>query len=276
MRSLTEADLDRLDQVRARFADDPLLKTGAVKLMADGVIETHTAAMLEPYANRPGAKGEPRFTAEAFNQIVAMLDRREWQVMTHAIGDAAIRMTLDAYDARRQRAIPRRRAGAGIAIEHIESIDPLDIPRFAQARRDCLDAAAPRAAEPGRPAIVWSTNIGPERAAHGWLWGSIARAGGRLAFGSDWPVVTLDPRPGPARGGQSHHARRTARRRMAAAERLSLRKAHRRLHARRRVGVVRRAAQGHARPRHAGRPRGVLGRHLRPSRAAAHRRARSS
>ena len=43
------------------------------------------------------------------------------------------------------------------------------------------------------PGDVWSTNIGAERAAHGWLWASIVKAGGRLAFGSDWPVMTLDP-----------------------------------------------------------------------------------
>ena len=42
--------------MRTRFADDPLLKTGAVKLIADGVIESHTAAMLEPYANRPPSR----------------------------------------------------------------------------------------------------------------------------------------------------------------------------------------------------------------------------
>src|SRR5688572_25149174 len=48
--TLTEEQLDELERVRARFADDPLLKTGAIKLVADGVIEAHTAAMLEPYA----------------------------------------------------------------------------------------------------------------------------------------------------------------------------------------------------------------------------------
>ena len=54
--------------MRTRFADDPLLKTGAVKLIADGVIESHTAAMLEPYANRAGVKGDARFTPEQLNQ----------------------------------------------------------------------------------------------------------------------------------------------------------------------------------------------------------------
>lgn len=192
--SMTAADLDRLDQVRARFADDPLLKTGAVKLVADGVIETQTAAMLEPYTNKPGARGDPRFTAETLNKTVAMLDRREWQVMTHAIGDAAIRMTLDAYEAA-AKANPAPTRGRRHRVEHIESIDSEDIPRF--AKLGVIASMQPLHGVPSpTPGDVWSTNIGPDRAAHGWLWGSISRAGGRLAFGSDWPVVTLDPRPG--------------------------------------------------------------------------------
>ena len=97
--TLTEAGLEELERIRTRFADDPVLKTGAVKLVADGVIEAHTAAMLEPYANRPSIKGEARFTPAQMNAVVGMLDRRGWQVMTHAIGDAAVRMTLDAYEA---------------------------------------------------------------------------------------------------------------------------------------------------------------------------------
>lgn len=192
--SMTEADLDRLDQVRARFADDPLLKTGAVKLIADGVIETHTAAMLEPYTDKPGTKGDPRFTPETLNKTVAMLDRRGWQVMTHAIGDAAIRMALDAYEAT-AKASPAPARGRRHRVEHIESIDPGDVPRF--GKLGVIASMQPLHALPSpTPGDVWSTNLGPERAAHGFLWGSIARAGGHLAFGSDWPVVTLDPRPG--------------------------------------------------------------------------------
>lgn len=192
--SLTEADLDQLDQVRIRFADDPLLKTGAVKLIADGVIETHTAAMLEPYTDKPGTNGDPRFTAEALNKTVAMLDRREWQVMTHAIGDAAIRMTLDAYAAAAT-ANPAPARGRRHRVEHIETIDPDDIPRF--AKLGVIASMQPLHGQPSpTPDDAWTTSIGPDRAAHGWLWGSIAKAGGRLAFGSDWPVGTLDPRPG--------------------------------------------------------------------------------
>jgi predicted amidohydrolase YtcJ len=59
--AFTDADAERLDDVRRRFPDDPYLKAGAIKLMSDGVIEAHTAAMLEPYANR-STKGLPNFT----------------------------------------------------------------------------------------------------------------------------------------------------------------------------------------------------------------------
>jgi predicted amidohydrolase YtcJ len=192
--TLTAAGLDALEQLRTRFADDPLLKIGAVKLIADGVIESHTAAMLERYANRASTTGDARFTPEQLNTVVAMLDQRGWQVMTHAIGDAAVRMTLDAYqEAVKLNAAPAR--GRRHRIEHIETIDPADVPRFGTL--GVIASMQPRHATPSpAPGDVWSTNLGEERAARGWLWAAVAKAGGRLAFGSDWPVMTLDPLKG--------------------------------------------------------------------------------
>jgi predicted amidohydrolase YtcJ len=192
--SLTESTLEELEQVRKRFADDPVLKTGAVKLIADGVIESHTAAMLEPYANRPSVKGDARFTPEQLNKAVAMLDARGWQVMTHAIGDAAVRMTLDAYQAAAN-TNPAPERGRRHRIEHIETIDSTDIPRF--GKLGVIAAMQPVHGTPSPTAgDVWSVNIGAERAARGWVWNSISRSGGRLAFGSDWPVMTIDPLKG--------------------------------------------------------------------------------
>jgi predicted amidohydrolase YtcJ len=188
-----EADADRFEETRRSYADDPLLKVGAVKLMADGVIETHTAAMLEPYANK-ATKGMPNFTPEELRQIVTMLDKRGWQVWIHAIGDGGIRMALDAFEAA-AKANPAPARGRRHRIEHIESIDPADVPRFGAL--GVIASMQPFHANPD-PSMgaVWSENIGPERASHAWLWQSIAKGGGRLAFGSDWPVVTLDPRVG--------------------------------------------------------------------------------
>ena len=189
----TAADLDALEEVRRQYPDDPLLKAGAVKLMVDGVIESHTAAMLAPYENRP-TKGLPNYTVQELNGLVASLDRRGWQIWIHAIGDAGIRMALDAfYEATEANEPPAR--GRRHRIEHIESIDPADVPRFADL--GVIASMQPFHANPD-PSMgtVWSANIGPERAARGWLWRAITKAGGRVAFGSDWPVVTLDPRAG--------------------------------------------------------------------------------
>jgi len=191
--SLTDAGLAELETVRSRFADDPLLKTGAIKLIADGVIESHTAAMLEPYANR-ASTGDARFTQASLDRVVGLLDKSGWQLMTHAIGDAAVRMTLDAYEAA-AKANPAPERGRRHRIEHIETIDTADVPRFGTL--GVIAAMQPVHATPSpAPGDVWSTNIGDERAARGWLWNSIAKAGGRLVFGSDWPVMTLNPLEG--------------------------------------------------------------------------------
>jgi predicted amidohydrolase YtcJ len=186
-------DADRFEETRREHADDPLLKAGAVKLMVDGVIETHTASMLEPYSNRP-TKGMPNFTREELNRIVALLDRRGWQIWIHAIGDGGVRMALDAFEAA-AKANPAPARGRRHRIEHIETIDPADAPRFGAL--GVIASMQPLHANPDPGfGAVWTENIGPERASRAWLWHSIAKAGGRLAFGSDWPVVTLDPRMG--------------------------------------------------------------------------------
>jgi hypothetical protein len=191
---LNESQADALDAVRQRFPDDPLFKTGAVKLMVDGVVEAHTAAMLEPYANRPGVKGTPMISQADLDRVVTMLDKRGWQVMIHAIGDGGIRMSLDAYE-RAAAANPTPARGRRHRIEHVETTDPADIPRF--GKLGVIAAMQPFHANPSPNQIdVWAGNIGPERASRGWVYRSIRDGGGRLAFGSDWPVVTIDPRFG--------------------------------------------------------------------------------
>jgi predicted amidohydrolase YtcJ len=187
----TAAELAAFANLRAKYSDDPLFKTGAIKLMADGVIESHTAAMLAPYSNRATVRGEPRMNAEALGRLVTALDKDDWQLMIHAIGDRAVRMALDAFEAAAA-ANPAPTRGRRHRIEHIETIDPLDIPRF--GRLGVIASMQPYHGLPDPAQMaVWSGNIGAERASRGWLYGSIARAGGLVAFGSDWPVVAMDP-----------------------------------------------------------------------------------
>jgi predicted amidohydrolase YtcJ len=111
--------------------------------------------------------------------------------MTHAIGDRAVRMALDAYQhAARSNPVPAR--GRRHRIEHIETTDGADLPRFG-----ALGAIASMQPYHGTPrpnqVDVWARNIGPERASRGWAYRSIAAGRARLAFGSDWPVVPMNP-----------------------------------------------------------------------------------
>ena len=186
----TEAWLAGLEAARVKYGDDPLFKAGAIKIAADGVIEAHTAAMLEPYANREEA-GTPAIAPDDLNKGVRLADVRGWQVMTHAIGDRAIRMALDAY-AHAERSNPRPARGRRHRVEHVVTVDPLDLPRFG-----ALGVIASMQPYHGTPSPaqmdVWTRNIGPDRAARGWPYASISAGRGRLAFGSDWPVVPLNP-----------------------------------------------------------------------------------
>ncbi len=187
----TAAEADAMDALRAKYGNDPFFRTGAIKLMGDGVIESHTAAMLAPYNNAPGS-GTTNFTDEQLRDIVTMMDKRGWQVMIHAIGDRAIRQALDAFEHAATVNGPRERRHR---IEHIESTDPADMTRFASL--GVIASMQPFHANPSPNQIdVWTANIGDERASRGWVYGTLRKAGARVAFGSDWPVVTVDPRFG--------------------------------------------------------------------------------
>jgi predicted amidohydrolase YtcJ len=193
-----DRDADDFDALRRRYRADTLLTVDMVKIMLDGVIESHTAAMLAPYANRADSTGTANYTQGELDRVIALMDRRGWQIMTHALGDRAVRMALDAY-ARAIAANPAPARGRRHKIEHIETIDPADVPRFGQI--GVIASLQPSHAggmnNPNRASRRWQ-NIGYTRSAWGFPWTSIKAAGGRLAFGSDWPVASLNPGRGMA------------------------------------------------------------------------------
>jgi len=194
---ITEADADRMDALWKQYGDDPTLHTGIVKLYADGVIESKTAAMLAPYEGTKSA-GTPNYSVDDLNRIVAMFDKRGWQIQIHAIGDRAIRMSLDAIE-KAAAANPAPARGRRHRIEHIEAVSAADIPRFGRlgviASQQPIHAALGDANQ-AVPSGPWPDAIGPERASRAWAWKSILTAGGRLTFGSDWPVAPLEPAQG--------------------------------------------------------------------------------
>jgi predicted amidohydrolase YtcJ len=144
--------------------------------------------MLAPYANKPGEKGTTLYSPEEFKRDFLELDRRGFQVMTHAIGDGAVRTVLNAYEAVENENGPRDRRWR---IEHMETVDIADRPRLAQLH--VLAAIQPWCCPmKGEP---WADNIGPERLSEGIPWQDIVGAGATLIMGSDWPVESLDPFP---------------------------------------------------------------------------------
>jgi predicted amidohydrolase YtcJ len=185
--TLSEEELADFEAARQRFQGN-WVRAGIVKFFADGVIETHSAAMLEPYADTPGKKGETLYTPEELKQDFLELDRRGFQVMTHAVGDGAVRIVLDAYEFVEKQNGPRDRRWR---IEHMEVVDPADRPRFAKLG---IIAAfqpwcCPRLGDP------WGDHVGKERLSAGLPWRDVIEPGAILSMGSDWPVESLNPFP---------------------------------------------------------------------------------
>jgi predicted amidohydrolase YtcJ len=188
---LTPDSIEKIEQARRTYHDD-WISGGAVKTMLDGVVEAHTAAMLTPYSDDPSQSGKLFWEPAKYESAITELDRRGLQIFTHAIGDKAVRLALDAYQ---HAAETNHTSDARPRIEHIETITAQDIPRF--GKLGVIASFQPLHAYPDEDTLkIWSRNVGPERAQRAWVWHSIESTGGKLAFGSDWPVVTLSPWPG--------------------------------------------------------------------------------
>jgi predicted amidohydrolase YtcJ len=185
--SKDETQVDELVQLRARYQAKGI-RADAAKIFADGVIESGTAALLEPYIDVP-SRGELNFPDEVLDRIVTRLDKEGFQVHVHAIGDRAIRASLDAFEKARTANGPR---DSRHHISHIELFHPGDIPRFRslgvvanfQPLWAFADTCITDLTEP---------QLGPERSR--WLYPikSLKDSGAVLAAGSDWSVSSMNP-----------------------------------------------------------------------------------
>jgi predicted amidohydrolase YtcJ len=187
--------IDEAVNFRAIWAIDPdFLRADAIKIFADGVIEypSQTAALLEPYLDAAGHRttnrGPTYYTQEHLNEIVSTADAAGLTVHIHAIGDRAVRSSLDAFaDARRRNGMRDNRD----QIAHLELIDPSDFPRFKQlgviANFQLLWAERD-------PYIVSATlrYLGPQRSKYLYPARSVKDAGGLIAGGSDWDVSSFN------------------------------------------------------------------------------------
>jgi predicted amidohydrolase YtcJ len=175
-------------QMRTEFQTD-MVRSSAVKFFMDGVIESYTALLVDDYADLPGNKGMANFTADHFNVMATAADKFGLQIFVHAIGDGAVRRTLDGFETAQHLNGPR---DSRHRIEHIELVHLDDLPRFAQ-----LGVIA--SVQPLHSPLsvgeqdVWPVRVGQSRWDRSFAWQKLREAGARLVFGSDWSVVTQDP-----------------------------------------------------------------------------------
>ncbi|MEM9258176.1 MAG: amidohydrolase [Bacteroidota bacterium] len=162
------------------------LNAYSVKVVTDGVPEARTAAMLQPYLIKNGAPdyGILNFPLDVLTPILDSLDEAGFQIHVHALGDKAVRVTLDAME------------GLDTAnrhqLSHLQVVHPDDIPRF--GKMSILANFQPFWAKPDplnlRTIIPL---VGVERSRQMYPMGSVERTGGKIVAGSDWPVSTLNP-----------------------------------------------------------------------------------
>ncbi len=180
------SELERASAMTAEFAGE-WVSSGFVKMFMDGVVDSRTAYMLHDY---PGtqARGEPLFEPARFKEICAEIDRRGLQIAVHAIGDGAVQVTIDGYEA----------AGAANGlrdmrhrIEHIELIDRADVARLGALG---ITASVQPPHAPGVmdfPLSSMEVVFSPERWVDAYQWKSLGDAGAKIAYASDWPVTDV-------------------------------------------------------------------------------------
>jgi predicted amidohydrolase YtcJ len=166
-------------------------RTGVAKFFIDGVIDSGTGWLVEPDTEGDGlAPFWP--DVERYRRAVRFFASRGFQCATHATGDRGVREALDAY------AEAGAAPGVRHRIEHIETLQPADLTRFAeQGVVASMQAQHMMWLEPDRT-DNWSRRLGEERCARAFPIRSLLEAGATVALGSDWPVARYDPREGIA------------------------------------------------------------------------------
>ena len=172
----------------SRDMGDDFLKLGAVKAFADGSLGSATAWMFDPFADDPSNRGLPMPLMNPpakMEELIRGAAQAQIQAAIHAIGDRAVAEVLDLY----ARVGGNDPAAHRFRIEHAQHVRPEDFAWF--GKLGVVASMQPyHAVDDGR----WAEKrIGPARARTSYAWRSMLKAGGPLAFGSDWPVAPLNP-----------------------------------------------------------------------------------
>lgn len=186
---MTPDALDKASVMAERY-DGDWLSSGLVKMFYDGVLDSWTAVMIEPYADRPDWFGEPLFSPEEFKRIATEIDRRGLQIAVHSIGDGATRAVLDGYEAA---AKVNGKRDSRHRVEHVELTTASDIQRF-------VDLGVIASMQPPHPPGAMSfpleptvSRIGRQRWPYAYPTRTLIEAGAHVVFASDWPVAPIDP-----------------------------------------------------------------------------------
>lgn len=183
------ADLDTLDKVRQQFQGIPNLTLPGVKIFADGVIEypAQSAAMIDPYTNSH-KQGELLIDPKHFGELVSAIDQRGWLVHIHAIGDRAVRESLNGIAQARK----DRQSGVTHSITHLQMVNPKEFARFKPlnviASMQLLWATADDYTLDMIKPYVSARAFRYQYPAH-----SLLKQGATIAGASDWPVSTPNP-----------------------------------------------------------------------------------
>ena len=161
------------------------LRMGGVKLYADGALGSRGAWLKRPYADAPGQSGAGFMTDDQLQNRMSRAAMDGWQVAVHAIGDRANAQVLDAIDV----LVETYKGDRRWRIEHAQIVDPADLPRF--GRNGTIASMQPTHQTSDR--TMAEARLGPARLAGAYAWNSMLTNGGRLAFGSDFPVERPDP-----------------------------------------------------------------------------------
>ena len=161
----------------------PMVEFGFIKYVMDGVLSTHTAAMIEPYSDRPNIIGQPFHTQDEINALVKRANGLGLPVAIHAIGDQAVKMALNAFENFGNRGYANR-------IEHIEMIDPNDVPRFKELN---ITASMQPNHCTGVIGKYITQRVGIDREKNAYVWGDFLRSGTQLAFSSDFATSPFSP-----------------------------------------------------------------------------------